>query len=73
MGAKINDGLSMDISRQRRYQLRRMAEGKCTICAREVGLYKGLCNSHAAYRREYQHKVMGCKRRNRTRLDKVKV
>lgn len=52
---KIEDEFSdLPVSRQRKYQLRRMKEGRCRVCGAETE--KGtLCEKHRQWHREYQN------------------
>jgi hypothetical protein len=36
------------MTRQRRYQLRQAAAGRCQICGKPAGEYRGYCPRHAA-------------------------
>ena len=61
---------NLNVSRQRKYQLRKTAEGNCWKCGKEAGTW-GLCKPHrvlnrvlnAKYDREYKRKKYGYKRR----------
>lgn len=47
------------LSRQRRWQIKQRKSGRCAQCGGALNLYRGLCDRHAAYARELQHKRLG--------------
>lgn len=49
---QIDKYSKLDISKQRRYQLRRKAEGKCTICGAKRKDYAEFCNGCQKLRTE---------------------
>lgn len=56
----------MAISRQRRWQLKKAAEGKCSICGKGE-VYRGeRCEehytAHVLHMREHMRQKLGCKR-----------
>lgn len=64
MPKPITDQFShLPISRQRRYQLRKDAQGLCIICGQPQSA-RGLCLAHAIYARERQRERIGCKTRH---------
>ena len=52
----------LPISRQRKYQLRKQREGRCTECG-EVAIEGSRCLKHLVKARERQRKKRGLKRR----------
>lgn len=44
--------MAKELSRQRKWQLKKVAEGKCAICAKPLKHYKGLCDEHAVKARK---------------------
>lgn len=56
-------------NRQRRYQKKMQADGKCQVCGRECVHYKGRCDGHALQHREAQRRLKGSKKRYKTRVD----
>ena len=54
----------MDISRQRKYQLRHANTGKCLMCSRKA-VSTTLCLKHLINGRERARVVNGCQRRYR--------
>src|ERR1051325_3194224 len=59
------------MTRQRVWQLKRIAEGRCQSCGVfSIGHAGVLCMKCGIKRREYMHRKLGCKRKNhcKTRL-----
>lgn len=52
------------ISRQRVWQLRKVANGRCYICGQDAVLSGYRCLKHAIAATESGRKLKGCKRRN---------
>ena len=60
---KIKDEFTeMPISRQRKYQLRKARDKRCTICG-APSEHGTLCINHLVYHREHGRKKFGSKRR----------
>jgi hypothetical protein len=60
---QIKDNFTnLNISRQRRYQLRKLRDGKCTQCGRPSAI-GSRCLNHLVKAREHQRKKRGLKRR----------
>ena len=60
----INDKVSkLKISRQRKWQMRRQADGLCVLCG-EPAVTMDRCLKHAVAKRELARKRLGCKRKN---------
>jgi hypothetical protein len=57
----------LNVSRQRKYQLRRQREGRCVQCGRPA-VRGGRCLKHMIKAREWQRKKHGLKRRYRNAL-----
>ncbi len=49
------------MTRQRKWQLKKKAEGKCTICGKHSESGKELCVEHIIKRRNYVRKKFGHK------------
>ena len=66
MSVMIQDRFTrLKVSRQRKWQLRRLAEHKCLLCGGDACCpTSSFCLKHAVAKREYQHVKDGCKRRN---------
>ena len=50
-----------ELSRQRRWQLRKLEQGLCYICGKPQGAAAALCDEHALARRKQKRKLLGCK------------
>lgn len=50
-------------SRQREWQKRRAAEGKCEICGKVRNLYSRLCDEHAIKHRDHEREAARARRR----------
>lgn len=67
--SKIEDEFSerTDMSKQRRYQMRRLRDGKCIFCGRAAAV-TGKCEAHRQKLnikdREKMRRTIGAKRRN---------
>lgn len=53
--------MTRKISRQREWQIKKIAEGKCSSCGKPRTLSKYVCNDCLKKRREYQRKKVGCR------------
>jgi hypothetical protein len=64
MNLKIEDEFTRrtDITRQRRWQLRKQRDGRCHDCGAETTSFR--CEAHTIDTRENQRRYQGCKRRN---------
>jgi hypothetical protein len=51
----------LDVSRQRKYQLRKAARHKCVICGKPE-VMKGLCERHYKRALDYERKRLGVKK-----------
>lgn len=53
----------LNISRQRKYQLRQQRDGRCTICGKPSSSGSSRCLDHLVIARERQRRLKGWKRR----------
>lgn len=66
MAKHIQDAFTdMAISRQRRYQLRKEAQGVCPLCSEPLAT-EHFCLKHAVYQREAARKKLGSVKRYRS-------
>ncbi len=62
MSKKISDKFTkMDISRQRKYQLRKKAANLCEQCPKK-SVQWGLCKTHVLKKRQERRKLKKCKK-----------
>jgi hypothetical protein len=59
----IDKFTNLPVSRQRKYQLRKAAAGRCVICGDEALKPRSLCLEHLIVYRERHRKALGLKRR----------
>lgn len=59
-----------NMRRQRRWQLKQVALGKCEICGKKRKHYKARCDACAIKTRNYQRERLGCVVRYKVRVGK---
>lgn len=60
----IDEFTNLNISRQRKYQLRKAKIKCCAICGKPIEHFAWFCDEHYWYSREYHRKRLGCKKRS---------
>ena len=65
MSIEIQDEFTaLPVSRQRKWQLRHLARGNCSICGRPAVCRSGYCLAHFVAAREQLAKRHGCRRQH---------